>query len=142
MPLSPYAWSDGTGASGFLVPYELETSRDLARVRPLREGDVFANPLTVAHEAPKAGDRVYFLGYSWKNRKDAMADDVIEARVTRVIALHVLFTPSGKPGSSGSCVVNEWGEVVGINEGGYETDDKEQAGLAVGVWGVLAKMPE
>jgi hypothetical protein len=138
----PFAWSDGTGASGFLVPSELERARDLARVQPLREGDVFPHPLRVAAEAPKPGDRIWFLGYSWKNRKSAMDDDVIEARVTRVVALHVIFTPSGQPGSSGSCVVNDAGEVVAINEGAYETGGREEAGVAVGVWGGLAKMPE
>jgi trypsin-like peptidase len=138
----PYAWSDGTGASGFLVPLELERGRDLARVQPLREGEVFPHPLRVAQLAPEAGDRVWLLGYSWANRKRAMEDDVIEARVMRVVALHLIFVPSGRPGSSGSCLVNDAGEVVAINEGGYETDAKDEAGLAVGVWGVLARMPE
>lgn len=144
----PFAWSDGTGASGFLVPtrlengWALERGRDLARVQPLQEGDVFPYPLRVAAQAPSPGDRVYLLGFDWRNRKSAMADSVIEARVTRVVALHVIFTPSGLPGSSGSCLVNEAGEVVGINEGGYETDAKDVAGLAVGVWGSLWRMPE
>lgn len=138
----PYAWSDGTGASGFLVPYELENARDLARVQPLREGDVFPHPLRVAQNPPQAGDRVWLLGFDWANRKRAMADDVIEARVTRVVALHVMFTPSGQPGSSGSCLLNDAGEVVGVNEGGYDTDVHEVAGLAVGVWGNLWRLPE
>lgn len=152
VPLVPYAWSDGTGASGFLAPLRdseghvlesaVERARDLARVEPLIATDVFPHPLHVAQQAPVAGDRIWFLGYDWKNRKSAMAEDVIEARVTRIVALHVIFAPSGQPGSSGSCVVNEAGEVVGINEGGYETDDKGEAGLAVGVWGELAQFPK
>lgn len=152
VPLVPYAWSDGTGASGFLAPLRdatghvlesaIERGRDLARVEPLFPGDVFPNPLPLAQAPPMAGDRLWLLGYSWENRKRAMADDVIEARVTRVVALHVIFTPSGQPGSSGSCLVNDAGEVVAINEGGYETDAKEEAGLAVGVWGSLSRMPD
>jgi trypsin-like peptidase len=138
----PYAWSDGTGASGFLVPAELERGRDLARVQPLNARDVFPHPFRVAAEAPKPGDRVWLLDYDWRNRKSAMADDVIEARVTRVVALHVMFIPSGLPGSSGSCLLNDAGEVVAINEGGYDTDAHEVAGLAVGVWGGLHRMPE
>lgn len=138
----PYAWSDGTGASGFLVQLELERGRDLARVQPLREGDVFPHPLRIAANPPQAGDRLLLLGYDWRNRKSALADDVIEVRVTRIVALHVIFTPSGRPGSSGSCLVNEAGEVVAINEGGYDTDANEVAGLAVGVWGNLWRMPE
>lgn len=152
VPLVPYAWSDGNGASGFLAPIRdaeghvlegaVERARDLARVEPLSPRDVFPNPLHLADRAPAPGDRVWLLGYDWRNRGRAMADDVIEARVTRVVALHVIFTPSGKPGSSGSCLVNDAGEVVAINEGGYETEDKEEAGLAVGVWGALSRIPE
>lgn len=168
VPPFPYAWSDGTGASGFLVPTTdgeghvtgLERARDLATVEPFSPSQVFPHPLTVARQAPAPGDRVWLLGYSWRNRKSAMEDDVIEARVTRVVALHVLYTPSGQPGSSGSCVVNDAGEVVGINEGGYETDASASikpltmwlramtkdagaaAGLAVGVWGTLWRGPD
>jgi len=142
VPLTPYAWSDGEGNSGFLVPVSTERARDLGTVQPLRESDVFPHYLPVASKAPKPGDRVYLLGFDWSNRKSAMGDDVIVAKVIRVVALHVIFSPSGQPGSSGSCVVNEAGEVVAINEGGYETDDKEEAGLAVGVWSDLATVPK
>lgn len=170
--LVPLAWSDGTGASGFLAPLRgpegrvlegaVERARDLARVEPLAAGDVFPHPLRLAQLAPVAGDRVWLLGFDWGSSKSAMADDVIEARVTRVVALHVMFRPAGKPGSSGSCVVNEAGEVVAINEGGFETGaamplamllrlyagvarpatSDDVAGLAVGVWGSLSAMPK
>lgn len=139
----PFVWSDGTGASGFLVPLRggLERARDLASVEPFGEG-TFPHYLPLASEAPKPGDRVFFLGYDWTNRKRALGDEVIEAKVTRVVALHLVFVPSGQPGSSGSCIVNEAGEVVAINEGGYPADDGETVGIAIGVWGGLHKAPE
>lgn len=139
--LSPFSWSDGDGHAGFLVPVSTERIRDLGTLQPLREADVFPHYLPVAAEAPKPGDRVYFLGYDWGSKKAAMGPDVVEARVTRIVALHVLFVPSGKPGSSGSCLVNEAGEVVAINEGGFDTDDGE-AGISIGVWGDLAQTPK
>lgn len=150
VPAFPYAYSDGAGNSGFLVPTTdkdgrttgLERGRDLATVEPLREGDVFANPLRVASNPPQTGDRVFLLGFSWKNKKSLLDDDVIEAKVTRVVALHVAFYPSGQPGSSGSCIVNEAGEVVAINEGAYSTDDGDEVGLGVGVWGNLSRLPQ
>lgn len=150
VPPFPFAYSDGLGNAGFLVPTTgedgrttgLERARDLASVEPLRKGDVFARPLPVAANPPQAGDRVYLLGFSWKNKKTLLDDDVIEAKVTRVVALHVAFFPSGQPGSSGSCIVNEAGEVVAINEGGYPTDDGEEVGIGVGVWGNLSRMPQ
>lgn len=139
----PFAWSDGSGAAGFLVPTRggLERGRDLAAVEPYGEGS-FPHYLPLASAAPKPGDRVFFLGYDWSNRKKAMGDEVVEAKVTRVVALHVVFIPSGQPGSSGSCVVNEAGEVVAINEGGYPSDDGETVGIAIGVYGGLHKAPE
>jgi len=84
---------------------------------------------------------LYFLGYDWSNKKVALAEDVVEVKLLRIVALHLIYTPSGKPGSSGSCVVNEAGEVVGINEGGFETDDGGEAGLAVGIWADLVETP-
>jgi hypothetical protein len=120
----------------------VESARDLGRAQPFHESDVFPHYLPLAATAPKAGDRIWLLGFDWSNRKNAMADDVIEAKVLRVVALHVIFSPTGQPGSSGSCVVNESGEVIAINEGSYELDDKAEAGLAVGVWGGLHRTPE
>ena len=139
-PAFPYVWSDAAGHAGFLRPAsgELERARDLAWVEPV--GPDFPAWYEFATEAPKAGDRVWLLGYDWRNRKSVLADDVIEAKVTRVVALHVVFIPSGKPGSSGSCVLNERGQVVAINEGAFTADDKEEAGLGVGVWKPWARI--
>ena len=136
----PYVWGDAAGNAGFLKPVagQLERGRDLAWVEPY--GPDFPAWYERATEAPKPGDRVWLLGYSWKNRKSVLADDVIEARVTRVVAIHVVFIPSGKPGSSGSCVLNERGQVVAINEGAFTAEDKSDAGLAVGVWGKWARI--
>jgi Trypsin-like peptidase domain len=142
IPLYPYVWSDGSGASGFLVPDgRVEAARDLARVFPL-PGETFPHPLPVASEAPKPGDRVWLLGYDWSSRKNAMAPKTVEARVTRIVAGHLFFMPSGQEGSSGSCVVNELGQVVAINSGSFETEDHEEIGRAVGVWGWLSKVPQ
>lgn len=139
VPLLPYLFSDDDGGEGVVtpIPDRLEQSRDLAAVEPMREEDEFKHYLPVAKERPKPGDRIWLLGYSWDSKKTAMADDPIEAKVTRIVALHINFYPSGVGGSSGSCVVNDAGEVVGINEGGWPTDDSGMAGSAVGVWGSL-----
>jgi len=136
---SSYHWSAG-GVSGLLKTVLLDDSRDLAKMEAV--GQPFPAWYVVAAHAPKPGDKVVLLGYSWKSKKSALADDRIEAKVTRIVANHLLFFPSGLGGSSGSCVLNEAGEVVAINEGSFATDDHEMAGLAVGVWEKLAVIPE
>jgi hypothetical protein len=134
-----YQWSAGN-ASGVVKTVQVDDSRDLAKVEAI--GQAFPGWYVIAKQSPKAGDRVVILGYSWRSKKSAMADDRIEAKVTRVVANHVVFHPSGLGGSSGSCVLNELGEVVAINEGSFPTEDRELAGLAVGVWGELHRIPE
>lgn len=140
--LFPYGWSDGFGNSGWVVPQSVEMARDLGRMTPFREGDTFPHVLPVAEVAPALGSRIWLLGYRWDGRKNALGEDVIEAKVTRIVANHLIFIPAGKPGSSGSCVLNDAGQVVGINEGAFTTDDKDEAGLAVAVWGVLKDPPK
>jgi V8-like Glu-specific endopeptidase len=114
----------------------------VGRMEPLGPSDTFPHVLPVAANAPTPGTRVWLLGYRWNKAKDALADDRIEAHVTRVIANHLIFVPAGQPGSSGSCVLNDAGQVVGINEGGFSTDEHEEAGLAVGVWSSLRDVPK
>lgn len=138
--LFPYGWSDGFGFFGWVTPLSVESARDLARIEPL-SGDNFPHPIPVAKVVPMPGDRVWFLGYRFDNPKNVMAEERVEARVTRIVASHVFYVPAGHPGSSGSCVLNDAGEVVGIVEGGFTTEEHEEGGFAVGVWGELIEPP-
>lgn len=64
-------------------------------------------------------------------------------RLLLVILAAVAMFCGSAPGSSGSCVLNDAGEVVGIVEGGFPTDDKSaEGGFAVGVWGALIGVPK
>lgn len=131
-----YMWSVGP-ITGFLRSVREDEFRDLALLQTA--GPVFPAWYQVAAESPSVGDKVFLLGYDWSKAKKAMADDEIEAKVTRIVAGHIQFVPSGVGGSSGSCLLNERGEVVGINEGSWPTDDGI-GGMAVGVWGTLARV--
>lgn len=143
VPLTPYGWSDGLTGSGWLSPLSVEIARDLGRMEPLKKDDTFPHVLPVAQVAPQPGARVWFLGYKFNSPKDVMSEERIESHVTRIVANHVFYAPSGHPGSSGSCVLNDAGEVVGIVEGGFGTEDKDaEGGFAVGVWGDLLAVLE
>lgn len=141
--LTPYGWSDGLTGSGWLMPLDVEGARDLGRMEPLGKDDIFPHVLPVAASAPLPGARVWFLGYSFNNPKNVMSEERIEAHVTRIVANHVFYVPSGHEGSSGSCVLNDAGEVVAIVEGGFGTNDKDQeGGIGVGVYGDLVRVPK
>jgi hypothetical protein len=60
--------------------------------------------------------------------------------VIRVRNGHVIYFPPGVPGTSGSCVLNEAGEVVAINTFGRDLDDQSVVGGGVGVWGDLLEL--
>lgn len=99
----------------------------------------------IAREAPKAGDTLWWVGYDWSNQKDAMRPVHFEQTVTRVIAGHIVFDKATLQGSSGSCVVNAVGEVVGVIAFGMKVGEPMPLGnglfkqdeicVAVGVWG-------
>lgn len=130
-------WSDGSGNEGVAKLLATMDDADLAVFRVTRG--------KVDHEyeigpRPAPGDRAYVRGYRSDGRKNVLAERYVATRVSRLEAGHVVFEDDAKPGSSGSCVFNERGEVFAINAAGLGTGvQNEQAGLAVGIWGEWAE---
>lgn len=141
-PLS-FSWSNKDHeASGFVVPHRTERIRDVGALEPRDEGDRFPYVFPIAAAPPKPGDRVWILGYDWRNRKSALGDEPIDVKVTRLLANHVVYERGGRGGSSGSCVLNDRGEVVAIHVMSFPTDDRNQVGVGVGLWGELRRSQE
>lgn len=143
-PLYSYAWSDGLGGEGYVIPANgVAVARDLSLVNIAVNSQTFREWFKAETEPPKVGERLWILGYDWKNPRMAFSPEVISVEVTRVLAGHVFFVPTGKHkpqgGSSGSCVLNDAGGLVAINEGGFQTENTEMVGSAVGVWGNWGK---
>ncbi len=100
----------------------------------------------IAKEGPKVGEKLSWLSYNWEKRRDAGKPLLVQGEVTSVAAGNVYFDGTSAPGSSGSCVLNENNEVVGLmmaripigtpiwNEGN-RSYNQEMAAVAVGVWG-------
>ena len=123
-PLLPSMWSDGQGRVGILHPDHTNMDRDIA----VAHGE-FPQFYKIG-KRPVPGDRVWFIGYNLSGKR-ILETKLISSKVERVVAGHVVYSPGGQPGSSGSCVLNQQGEVVAINA---FTVDEGQAGLGVGVW--------
>jgi hypothetical protein len=129
----PFRWSDGKGNEGIADPERTDKCADLGSLK-LRSGSV--NYYERATKAPVVGDRLWLLGFDTSSKSKAFAPRVVDAKVVRVIAGHLFLDDFGKPGSSGSCVFNESGEVVGINSGGNHLDgDVAIVGRVVGIYG-------
>lgn len=133
VPTLPYRYSDGAGNAGVVAPVSTERCADLA-VMAVRPGGT-VKPYPRASVAPEPGDHVWFIGYDWSSKNKAFAEKVIDAKVLRVVAGHLILDEAGDPGSSGSCVLNAKGEVVAINSFGKQVGVGEEVEGVVGVWG-------
>jgi S1-C subfamily serine protease len=133
VPLLPYRYSDGAGNAGVVAPLSTERCSDLA-VMAVRPGQV-VRPYLRASEAPQIGERVWYIGYDWSGKGKAFAEKVIDAKVIRIVAGHLILDEAGEVGSSGSCVLNQAGEVVAINSFGRQVGVGEEVEGVVGVWG-------
>jgi hypothetical protein len=111
----PFMWGDRGGNSGVAVWRWSDWRRDLAFVVSI-DGQFAGGWFRIAKELPKVGEAVVIVGYDF----DAGAvDKPVRARVLSVQAGHFTYDDTPGPGSSGSCVLNEAGEIVGINVWGF-----------------------
>lgn len=133
VPLLPYRYSDGAGNAGVVAPVSTERCADLG-VMAVRPGSV-VRPYPRAAAEPRPGDRVWYVGYDWSGKKRAFAEKVYHAEVIRVVAGHLVLDEAGDVGSSGSCVLNQAGEVVAINTWGRQVGMGDEVEGVVGIWG-------
>jgi hypothetical protein len=123
---------------GVLIPRlgATELARDLSVMDSPVAFETFVVP---ADEPPVAGERLWLVGYDWRGENAAYAPRVHKATVTRIQAGHIIVKTDAEPGSSGSCVLNAAGNLVGIFVARTE-GFAWSVGIAVGTWGTL--MPD
>jgi S1-C subfamily serine protease len=134
----PVRWSDGSGNEGLAVPERVLVSVDLAFLHVTESSGPIARWYPIAAFAPSTGDRVSVLGYRWEGRDHVLEQRRVTAKVTRVVAGHAVYDEGARPGSSGSCVLNDRDEVVGVNAWQIPAGLGEAVGVAVGIWGIWA----
>lgn len=132
---APYViWGDQLGNTGTAQWQWSDKRRDLSLIRIVKDSPPFTAYLRRAKAAPRVGDNVFVVGFKWGK---GVGDWTNESKVSGVQAGMLIYETSPGPGSSGSCVLNEAGEVVAIN---VWTISGEGAGLlVVGEW---AEVPD
>jgi Trypsin-like peptidase domain len=134
IPLSPVVFSQGPLIDTFRAEYSF-AHRDLAVLTTESTLEYYR----IAVARPQAGDSLYLTGFDWRDVKRAFADRMWEVKDLRVVAGLLIYTPPGDPGTSGSCVLNQAGEVVAINiaRKGVGKFGTEEVGLGVLIAGEI-----
>ena len=124
------AWSDGAGSEGLGEVAAIHPALDLVVLQTEGGAIKFLPAGQIA-----VGERVYWFEYDFRTRKNALRARRRFATVLRVVAQHYILDDMPIAGASGSCLLNEQGQVVGLVVAGFDTDDKLGVGAAV-------KLPE
>ena len=134
----PLIWSDTEGGHGTVMEFMSDSRRDLSYVR-VDEGE-FARFFTVAKSEPMVGSHVLIVGFDFKK---GIIPRLVWARVLNITAGVLTYDDTPGPGSSGSCVLNEQGEVVAINIGQFNIDNySKPVGLGHLITGEWAAFPK
>ena len=134
---SPLMWGYPMSAYGGTVTRVwVDTRRDLGMVR-IAAGPAFQRFYAVAKEPPQVGDKVFIQGY---DNDVGWTTKWYVAKVTNLYTGNVDYDDTPGPGSSGSCVLNERGEIVGINYAAFQVNPMSPARgsgvLLTPPWGV------
>jgi hypothetical protein len=130
----PLIWSDSLGNTGWGREVLADLTRDLSLFESM-EGK-FKKWFSLSQTEPKPGDEIYILGYDFA--KGAIRKE-FKAKVLNSDGAHLVYSRGGEPGSSGSCVLNEKGEVVAINTGYFVLEMGDVRGRGLNVWGPWSK---
>lgn len=107
---------------------------DLATLRPA--DTPFASWYTRRVGPPPRGEAVTVVGFS-RDKRDPLGRRVVRGEVTSAVAHHLALSAFAGFGSSGGCVLDSRGELVGIVSAAMAVGkgvDEKYATVAVGVW--------
>jgi len=103
-------WGEEGGASGRLRPIIAYNDADIGMFA--FEGTARPNVMhRISVSAPAPHETVWMFGYDWVT----FTEKPLAVNILGVVAGHFIGDATAGPGSSGSCILDEKGEVIGIN---------------------------
>ena len=137
IPPFPYRF-EGGGVTGWLHPNKVFSDIDLGTAVPT----VPVQYYPIATQPPTPGEQMWWVAYDWR-KKHAFEQKVLTGKVVRVIAGAIVLDQDTPQGSSGSCILNAKGEVVGLIAWSFAMDDQQgDLAVGVGIWGYIPPTPE
>jgi len=104
-----YVWSDRAGGEGFLSPLRVSRKRDLGEMYVLTGVPIYYKGST---SEPDPGDTLHWVEYAFDDEPFALKTK--KAKLVENLSGHLVMDTPPEQGGSGSCVLNDSGEVVGI----------------------------
>lgn len=127
VPLQAGFWSNPiTGIAGSFTNPTLFGRADIALI----EGD-FKEYFSLAKEPPKLNDVLTIQGFDWKKRSRIFAPRIWKVKAQYRAGRMLSVSDNPQVGSSGTCVLNEANEVIGIMVWNFEAEDNNRAGIIV-----------
>lgn len=113
----PLTWGDLDGHKGVAMPLDFTPFLDLAA---MYSWTPFPASVEVAASLPSVGERVWVVNFDHTKRFSFLIDKVIPARIAGYRSYYIQYDKDTRGGSSGSCLLNDEGKVVGIHVAGNE----------------------
>jgi len=123
------AWSDGFGGEGFARVLRSHNNLDITELEIV--GIAGDGVHYLPSGSAKAGEKVFWFEYDFRTRANALRAHRRFAKILRIVAQHYVLDEMPVGGASGTCLINERGEVVGLVVAAWPTDDKLGVGSAV-----------
>ena len=102
--------SDGSKAEGVLLPWDGFEYADLASGITTTDTPY----LYLSTSAPVPGEQLWWVGYNWGDQQQFMATQIFTGHLLRIVAGNLVLDVTTPEGSSGSCILDARGQVVGI----------------------------
>lgn len=122
-----FSWEDNLGNKGYAKGTAVSEAKDIGMIEPTHgEPELF-----VHGSIPPVDSKIYWQEYVLDNHKNFMRSHIREATVLRFFAGHIVFDEQPTPGASGSCILNEAGEAVGVISWGFNVEYNKGVGVGV-----------